>query len=124
MSAPTTAPADDPDGEAVALPRATLAEHVREQIKRDAEIHTVTPRGVDIDEYEHIDRATVDAAEWAHGDLHVWYESETTLTRRVRRATRHEPAEYAHDDARVVIGVTWDMDPEHVPQVDIEVLPE
>ena len=108
----------------VALPEDMVAEFVREQVKLDCEITVSAPEGATIDEWEHIDRAGVEYAEYDDGDLMVAFESETTLQRRTARATRHHPAEYAHDDARVLISVVWDLDPATLPDVHIEVLPE
>jgi hypothetical protein len=108
----------------VELPFDALAEHVRQQIKLDSDIRIHAPEGVDIDKWDHINDADVDDIRWEDGDLHVWMESETTLSRQVARATRHQPAEYVNDPARVALTVVWDMDPESQPVVDIEVLPE
>jgi hypothetical protein len=106
----------------VELPRDVLGEHVREQIKLDSDIREHTRDGVDIDTWEHIDTATLEHIAWEDGNLHAWFESETTVSERVARATRHQPAEYRHHDADVLISVTWDFDPEHQPVVDIEVV--
>ena len=108
----------------VALPEDALAEFVREQAKLDCDLSTSAPEGADIDEWEHIDRADVEYAEYDDGDVMVAFESETTLQRRTARATRHHPAEYAHDPADVLISVVWDLDPEACPDVHIEVVPE
>lgn len=108
----------------VELPADTLAEHVREQVKLDSEIRVMSPDGVDIDKWEHINTAGVTDIRWEDGDLHVWMESETTLSRKVARATRHQPAEYVNDPAKVLISVMLDFDSERNPLVDIEVLPE
>jgi len=113
---------DTPD--TVELPFDALAEHVREQIKLDSEIRVLSPEGADIDKWEHIDTADVTHVAWEDGDLHVWMESETTLSRQVASASRHQPAEYVNDPAQVLISVMWDMDPESQPLVDMEVLPE
>jgi hypothetical protein len=108
--------------ETVELPRDALGEHVREQIKLDSEIQEHTRDGVDIDTWEHIDTATLKDLRWEDDDLHAWFESETTVSERVARATRHHPAEYRNHDADVLIGVVWDFDPESQPIVDIEVV--
>ena len=108
----------------VALPEDALAEFVREQVKLDCDLTVSAPAGATIDEWEHIDRADTDYAEYHDGDVMVAYESETTLQRRTARATRRQPAEYAHDDARVLISVVWDLDPASLPDVHIEVIPE
>ena len=107
-----------------ALPEDTLAEFVREQAKLDCDLTVSAPEGATIDEWEHIDRADVDYAEYDDGDVMVAYESETTLQRRTARATRHHPAEYANDPADVLISVVWDFYPESNPDVHIEVIPE
>ena len=108
--------------ETVALPRDVLAEHVREQIKLDSDIREHTREGVDIDTWEHIDTATLEDIAWEDGDLHAWFESETTISEKVASATHWQPAEYRNHDADVLIGVVWDFDPESQPVVDIEVV--
>jgi len=110
----------------IELPAEVLADHARRQALLDSEPRVLAPEGVEIDEWEHIDTADVEYVEWDddHGELHVWLEGETTLSRRVARATHHHPAEYANDPARVLIDIVWDFDPENAPEVDIEVVPE
>jgi len=106
------------DTETVALPRDALAEHVREQIKLDSDIREHTREGVDIDTWEHIDTATLEDLRWEDGDLHAWFESETTVSEKIARATRHQPAEYRNHDADVLIGVVWDFGAESVDMPD------
>jgi hypothetical protein len=112
--------------DSVELPAEVLADHARQQALLDSEPRVLAPEGVEIDEWEHIDTADVEYVEWDddHDDLHVWLEGETTLQRRVARATHWEPAAYANDSARVLISIVWDFDPESAPSVDIEVVPE
>lgn len=110
----------------VELPVDVLAEHAREQALLDSDPRVLSPEGVEIDKWGHIREAAVRDVEWddGHGHLHVWLEGETTLSRRVARATHWQPAEYANDPATVYISIVWDFHPESNPSVDIGVVPE
>lgn len=110
------------NAELIELPTEVVAEFIRAEIKLDCDLRVLAPEGVEIDEWEHIDRASVEYVEYDDGDLMAHYESETTIHEKTHEATRWEPAAYKHHDAAVHIGVLWDMDPETQPQVDIEVV--
>lgn len=110
------------DADDVTMPATPIAEFLREQIKLDCDLRIHAPEGVEIDEWEHIDTADVEWVEYADGELHAAFESETTIAEKTHRATRWEPAAYKHHDADVLISVGWDMDPATNPVVDIEVV--
>ena len=109
----------------VELPADVLAEHARQQALLDSDPRVLAPEGVDVDVWDQLDTADVDAVEYdaEHGDLHVWLKGETTLSRRVARKTHDHPAEYVNDPADVHISIVWDFDPESRPSVDVEVDP-
>jgi len=108
------------------LPVDVVAEHARQQALLDSDPRVLSPEGVELDEWDHLREASVKDVEWddEHGDLHVWLEGKTTLSRRVARATHWQPAEYVNDPATVHISIVWDFNPESNPSVDIEVVPE
>jgi hypothetical protein len=108
--------------ENVSIPQDVMAEFIREEIKRASEIREETPEGVDIDTWEHIDTADVEYVEWAHGDVHVQFESDTMIQEQTAKATHTHPAEYKNIPARVLISVGWDMGAETKPEVFIEVV--
>jgi hypothetical protein len=108
------------------IPADVLADHARQQALLDSDPRVMSPEGVEIDVWDQLKEAAVENVEWddEHGDLHVWLEGETTLSRRVARATHWQPAEYANDPATVYVSIVWDFDPESCPSVDMEVVPE
>ncbi|AFH22478.1 hypothetical protein OSG_eHP27_00130 [environmental Halophage eHP-27] len=108
----------------VELPTDALAELARQQALLDSNPRVSAPDGADVDKWNLLKSADVDSVMWKYSKLHVWFEGETTLSRRVARATHWQPAEYANDPARVHVGIVWDFDPESPPNVEIEVVPE
>jgi hypothetical protein len=113
----------DDDEATVELPAKRVAEMTREQVLLDGDIVILWPENPDdhFDKWDVIKEAQFKNIEWAHGDLHVWFEDEVTISEKVARKTHWQPAEYKHHKCKAHLGITWDMDPESHPVAEIEV---
>lgn len=105
------------------MPATKVGEMVRKQALLDCEINIMAPEGAedDFDKWDVIKEAELQDVEYAHGDLHTWFEDEVTLQERVAAATHHQPAEYKNHRVKARMSITWDLDPEEEPFVEIEV---
>lgn len=122
-----TAPAAEADFaemDTVRLPTERVAAMARQQALLDSDPRVLAPEGVDVDVdvWATIDEAEVTDVRWEDGDLHVWLETETHVSERVRRASRLQPAEYRNHDLTTHVNIMWNLDPETNPSVQIEVL--
>lgn len=110
--------------DAVELPTDVLAEHIRKQLLLDCDLDVLAPEGVDVDVWDTIRDADVKYVEYVPEDseLHAVFETETHAQKRVARATHWEPAEYENHYLETFVNVVWDFDPEHNPDVEIEVV--
>lgn len=107
--------------ESVELPRDVLADHLIQQCLLDCEMRVHAPEGANVDEWATLREADVEDVRWEDGHLHLWAETETRIQEQVARRTHHHPAEYRNHYCTTYVDVSWDMDPETNPVVDIEV---
>lgn len=112
---------DFADMDTTRLPTERVVELARQQALLDSEPRVHGPEGAEVDEWATLKEATVEDVRWEDGDLHLWMETETHVAKKVRDATRRQPAECRNHYPDTHVSITWDLDPENSPAVDIEV---
>ena len=103
-----------------------MAELMRNFALQDCEIRFLCYNDYsdDVDKWDILKEATFKDIEYAHGDIHVWFTYEFTVSKHVARATRWQPAEYKNVPHIAYMSINWSMVFEDDIYVDIEVEPK
>lgn len=114
---------DEIGEELMVVSKQKMGELCREQAKMDGDVNLMGREKVvdQIDEWDVVDEARLKDVEYADGDVHAWFEYETTVRgHKTHARTRTDPACYERWNVLCEMSITWSMEAEDAPHVDIE----
>ena len=107
----------------LSVPEEKMAELTRQRALMDGvvEVYSEREHWSDYnDKWDVIKEASFDEIEYADGDLHVWFETTTTVQEQTRKKTFNHPAESKTVELDTALSMMWDLQAENEVGVTIE----